>query len=155
MDKTFIKYPQLLSNISIHIDNFLEEKKNKTKFLIDSIIDMETNYLFTNDQEYLDKFSSLCKDNEIRNRIDSYFSLVVHNLRESIPKIIGNFLLKEIENNLQNILINKIYNSKELVNLLVEPDKVIKRRNELNDIMNIMKNAQNIIRNNPEFINDL
>ena len=155
LDKTFIKYPQLLSNISIHIDNFLEEKKNKTKFLIDSIIDMETNYLFTNDQEYLDKFSSLCKDNEIRNRIDSYFSLVVHNLRESIPKIIGNFLLKEIENNLQNVLINKIYNSKELVNLLVEPDKVIKRRNELNDIMNIMKNAQNIIRNNPEFINDL
>ena len=155
MDKTFIKYPQLLSNISIHIDNFLEEKKNKTKFLIDSIIDMETNYLFTNDQEYLDKFSSLCKDNEIRNRIDSYFSLVVHNLRESIPKIIGNFLLKEIENNLQNVLINKIYNSKELVNLLVEPDNVIKRRNELNHIMNIMKNAQNIIRNNPEFINDL
>ena len=37
---------------------------------------------------------------EIRNRIETYFKLIVRNLRDSIPKIMGNYLVKEIEDNI-------------------------------------------------------
>ena len=51
---------------------------------------------------------------EIRNRIEAYFKLIVRNLRDSIPKINGNFLVKEIEENMQLKLYNKLYNAKEM-----------------------------------------
>ena len=33
--------------------------------------------------------------NDLRKRIDEYFSLVIRNLRDTIPKLIGHFLVKE------------------------------------------------------------
>ena len=116
---------------------------------------METNYLFTNDFDYLEHYTSLCNKEDIKSRIDKYFRLVVRNLRDSIPKAIGNFLVKEIENNMERELNYKIYNSKEIINSLVEHERIIQRRKELTDIMIIMKNAQNIIRNSPDLVNDL
>jgi len=155
IENTFLNYPQLLINMTAIINNLLEEKKNKTKYLIDNIFNMETNYLFTNDFDYLEHYTSLCKKEEIKSRIDKYFRLVVRNLRDSIPKAIGNFLVKEIENNMERELNYKIYNSKEIINSLVEHERIIQRRKELTDIMIIMKNAQNIIRNSPDLVNDL
>ena len=139
------------------------------------------NYLFTNDYDYLNNFTTFIpkvnKDNknsnninneinpqpkiapktifinEIRNRIEAYFKLIVRNLRDSIPKIIGNYLVKEIEENMQVKLYNKLYNAKELTDLLNEPENVAERRKELNDIIKVMKNAQKIIRREPDLMN--
>lgn len=100
---------------------------------------MEINYLFTNDYEYLNNFTTFIPKHqrpvqnnvgnnnqggqgnnqmnneirpqqpidaknifikEIRNRIEAYFKLIVRNLRDSIPKIMGNYLVKEIEDNM-------------------------------------------------------
>ena len=33
---------------------------------------------------------------EIRNRIDSYFALVIRNVRDTIPKLIGTFLVRSV-----------------------------------------------------------
>ena len=35
-----------------------EEERDKTKYLIDSVVDMEINYLFTNDYDYLNNFTT-------------------------------------------------------------------------------------------------
>ena len=125
------------------VTNYLIEERDKTKYIVDSVVEMEINYLFTNDREYLDNFTSfipkhrkqqfqqqqqgnnmnnsnstnnLNKDGpgqksqeninepkplqqgeakklfikEIRNRIEAYFKLIVRNLRDMIPKIMGN-----------------------------------------------------------------
>jgi len=37
---------------------------------------------------------------EIRNRIDSYFKIVIRNVRDSIPKVIGHFLVRGAMNNM-------------------------------------------------------
>ena len=89
---------------------------------------------------------------EIRSRIEAYFKLIVRNLRDSIPKIMGNFLIKEIEDNMQLKLYNKLYKSKEMTDLLNEPESVAERRKELNDIIKVMRNAQKIIKRDPDLM---
>ena len=147
---------------------------------------MEINYLFTNDYDYLNNFTTFIpkqtrsnvqggdnKQNnnanneikpqppidaksifikEIRNRIEAYFKLIVRNLRDSVPKIIGNFLVKEIQENMQLKLYNKLYEAREMTDLLSEPESVAERRKELNDMIKVMRNAQKIIRRDPDLM---
>ena len=60
----------------------------------------------------------------------------------------GNFLIKEIEDNMQL----KLYKSKEMTDLLNEPESVAERRKELNDIIKVMRNAQKIIKRDPDLM---
>ena len=195
LEKTFARFPQIINDMGDFINNFLNNEKTKTKYLVDSIVDMEINYLFTNDYEYLNNFTTFIPKNqrpvnpnnnqpgqqgqagqgvgnnnnneirpqppidpktifikEIRNRIEAYFKLIVRNLRDSIPKIMGNYLIKEIEENMQLKLYNKLYNAREMTDLLSEPESVAERRKELNDMIKVMKNAQKIIRRDPDLM---
>ena len=158
---------------------------------------MEINYLFTNDYDYLNNFTTFIPKNqnnqnlnhnkmnssnninnnsnsninsqneiqpqkpfdaktifitEIRNRIEAYFKLIVRNLRDSIPKVMGNFLVKEIEENMQLKLYNKLYNAREMTDLLSEPESIAERRKELNDMIKVMRNAQKILRRDPDLM---
>ncbi len=45
---------------------------------------------------------------ELRNRIDKYFYIVVQNLRDQIPKIIGHFLLRKFGENLEVEILNSL-----------------------------------------------
>ena len=64
----------------------------------------------------------------------------------------GNYLVKEIEDNMQLKLYNKLYNAKEMTDLLSEPESVAERRKELNYMIKVMKNAQKIIRRDPDLM---
>ena len=169
--KEFSNFPKLLINISDLVNNFINEKKNKTKYLIDSIVNMENNYFFTNDEDYCNVEKKIYEQNnkvyksygyytvdyidkigEIKDRINTYFKSVVKELRNIIPKIIGNFIVKEIEDNLQISLQNKIYESKEIVNSFEESESISQRRKQLTDIIEVMKKAQNIIWKNTDLI---
>ena len=188
MEKTFTRFPQAVNDMTDLVSNYLMEERDKTKYLIDSVVDMEINYLFTNDFDYLNNFTTFIPKqkpnqgntggsndgkggtnnidnkpqppidaknifiNEIRNRIEAYFKLIVRNLRDSIPKIMGNYLVKEIEENMQLKLYNKLYNARELTDLLSEPESVAERRKELNDMIKVMRNAQKILRRDPDLM---
>ena len=192
LEKTFTRFPQAVNDMSDLVSNYLLEERDKTKYLIDSIVEMEINYLFTNDYDYLNNFTTFIpkqtqqslnasssgndinknKDGninneirpqqpfdaktifikEIRNRIEAYFKLIVRNLRDSIPKVMGNFLVKEIQENMQLKLYNKLYNAREMTDLLSEPESVAERRKELNDMIKVMRNAQKIIRRDPDLM---
>ena len=192
MEKTFTRFPQAINDMTDLVSNYLVEERDKTKYLIDCVVDMEINYLFTNDYDYLNNFttfipkqsrssqgSGLSNDKdgkggnnnspnemkpqppidvknlfikEIRNRIEAYFKLIVRNLRDSIPKIMGNFLVKEIQENMQLKLYNKLYNAREMTDLLSEPESIAERRKELNEMIKVMRNAQKIIRRDPDLM---
>jgi len=191
LEKTFTRFPQAVNDMTDLVTNYLIEERDKTKYLIDSVVDMEINYLFTNDTEYLNNFTTFIPKHqrppmnnnnnnnqagqpnnqnnneirpqppidaknifikEIRNRIEAYFKLIVRNLRDSIPKIMGNYLIKEIEENMQLKLYNKLYNAREITDLLSEPESVAERRKELNDMIKVMRNAQKIIRRDPDLM---
>ena len=195
LEKTFTRFPQAINDLTDLVTNYLIEERDKAKYLVDSIVDMEINYLFTNDAEYLNNFTTFIPKHqrqqmnqnqnnmgnnnqannnnnnqineirpqppidaktlfikEIRNRIEAYFKLIVRNLRDSIPKIMGNYLVKEIEDNMQLKLYNKLYNAREMTDLLSEPESIAERRKELNDMIKVMKNAQKIIRRDPDLM---
>ena len=193
LEKTFTRFPQAVNDMTDLVTNYLIEERDKTKYLIDSVVDMEINYLFTNDFEYLNNFTTFIPKHqrpinnnpgnnnnnqkgegagnnnneirpqppvdaknifikEIRNRIEAYFKLIVRNLRDSVPKIMGNYLIKEIEENMQLKLYNKLYNAREMTDLLSEPESVAERRKELNDMIKVMRNAQKIIRRDPDLM---
>ena len=200
LEKTFVRFPQAINDMTDLVTNYLVEERDKTKYLIDSIVEMEINYLFTNDPDYLNNFTTFIPKHqrppmnnnqpgqgpnqgnnqnqnqnqnqmnnndmrpqppidaktvfikEIRNRIEAYFKLIVRNLRDSIPKIMGNFLVKEIQENMQLKLYNKLYNAREMTDLLSEPESVAERRKELTSLIKVMKNAQKIIRRDPDLM---
>ena len=199
LEKTFTRFPQAVNDLTDLVTNYLTEEREKTKYLVDSVVEMEINYLFTNDYDYLNNFTTFIPKQqrppmnnvnnqapgqgagqgqnqgnnqmnnndmrpqppidaknifikEIRNRIEAYFKLIVRNLRDSIPKIIGNFLVKEIQENMQLKLYNKLYNAREITDLLSEPESVAERRKELNELIKVMKNAQKIIRRDPDLM---
>jgi dynamin 1-like protein len=189
LEKSFQRFPQIINDMGDFINTFLIQVRDKAKYLVDNIVDMEINYLFTNDNEYLNNFTTFIPKNqrpmppnnvnnnnpnnnnnnnggayqppidaktifvkEIRNRIEAYFKLIVRNLRDSIPKCIGNNLVKEIENNMQIELYNQLYKSNEVVSLLNEPEHIAIRRKELVELIKVMKNAQKIIRRDPDLM---
>jgi len=186
LERTFARFPQIINDMGDFINNFLVEVKDKCKYIVDSVVDMEINYLFTNDYEYLDNFTTFIPKNqnkndqnntgnnqnnmnnnnnkyeqndaknifikEIRNRIEAYFKLIVRNLRDSIPKIIGNNLVKEIEDNMQIELYNQLYKSNEMVGLLSEPEHIAERRRDLTELIKVMRNAQKVIRRDPDLM---
>ena len=58
LEKTFTRFPQAVNDMTDLVTNYLIEERDKTKYLIDSVVDMEINYLFTNDYEYLNNFTT-------------------------------------------------------------------------------------------------
>ena len=58
LEKVFTRFPQAVNDMTDLVSNYLIEERDKTKYLIDSIVDMEINYLFTNDYEYLNNFTT-------------------------------------------------------------------------------------------------
>jgi hypothetical protein len=53
VDKIFSRFPSLIPEVMDIIITVLQEEREKTRVLVESIIDAEQNYLFTNDSDYL------------------------------------------------------------------------------------------------------
>ena len=87
---------------------------------------------------------------EIRGRIEAYFKLVVRNLRDSIPKIIGYNLVRSIQDNMQIKLYNQLYKNNDLIQSLNEPEEIMRQRMELNHQIKVMRDAQRVIKKDPE-----
>ena len=129
-------------------------------------METETNYLFTNDAEYMENYTTFIPKNqpgvktdtkmlfvkEMRSRVEAYFKLIVRNLRDSIPKAIGNNLVRSIMENMKLKLYNMLHQSREVVDVLNEPESVMIRRKELTDQIKVMREAQKIIRRDPDLM---
>jgi hypothetical protein len=166
LESSFQRFPRVIDDIGELVSKFLNEERDKTKYLVDSIVEMEINYLFTNDYDYLNNYTTFIPKNqdkeridtkdifirEIRNRIEAYFKLVVRNLRDSIPKSIGHFLVKSIQDTMQLKLYNQLYKNTEMVNVLNEPEHIQRRREELNASIKVMKEAQKLIKRDPDLM---
>lgn len=52
---------------------------------------------------------------ELRNRIDAYFKLVCRNVRDSVPKMIGTYLVRAAQEDMQFFLYDEINKNEELL----------------------------------------
>ena len=166
MEKTFYKFPNIIFQIKEFINEFLIEQREKCKYIIESMVDMHVNYLFTNDYEYLHNYTTFIPKQqerervdsknifirEIRNRIEAYFRLILKNLRDEVPKAIGTFLVKGITDNIQLHLYNKIYSGGDIMESLNESDHISQKRIQLTNTLNILKAANKEISRNKDLL---
>lgn len=164
LERTFQRFPSIVDDINDFVSKFLNDERDKAKYIVDSIVDMEISYLFTNDYEYVQNHTTFQIKNqekekldsknlfirEIRSRIEAYFKVVVRNLRDSIPKAIGYFLVKSIEDSMQMKLYNELYQNKQMVEVLNEPEHIAAKREALTRSIKVMKDAQKVIKRDPE-----
>ena len=53
IDRIFSRFPALIPEVMDIIINVLQDEREATRVILESIIDAEQNYLFTNDSDYL------------------------------------------------------------------------------------------------------
>ena len=165
LERTFNRYPKIISTISEFVNTFLVEQREKAKILVDSIIDMDINNLFTNDFDYMTNWTTHVKTStnnpdggksifirEIRGRIEAYFKLIVRNLKDSVPKALGYTLVKAIENDMKMRLYELLNNDRKVVDVLKEPEGIAKQRIELNRQIKVMRDAQKVIKRDPDLM---
>lgn len=91
---------------------------------------------------------------ELRARLDTYFRIVVRNIRDSIPKIIGHFLVRAVQERMQLELFQKMSEMHEAINRnLGEPLSVIKERKGLNAQLEVLRKAERALSRDPEITN--
>jgi len=88
--------------------------------------------------------------NEMRTRIDAYFEIVLRNVRDSIPKAIGFFLVKKSQDVLQFELYNQVNSNKQLASALGEPARITERRKALTEVLNTLKNSVKVLQRDPD-----
>lgn len=86
----------------------------------------------------------------MRTRIDAYFEIVLRNVRDSIPKAIGFFLVKKSQDVLQFELYNQVNSNKQLAAALGEPARITERRKALTEVLNTLKNSVKVLQRDPD-----
>ena len=83
----------------------------------------------------------------IKILIDSYFNIVKLNIGDSVPKAIMRNLVNNSRENLQRILISKIYNNETVHELLLDENPEIRnRRKECADLKKSLSEAFEILK---------
>jgi len=164
----FERFPGIIEDVNEIINNVLQEEREKTQELIENIIESERSYIFTNDIEYMTQRTSFIPSNnhneqsrsidpeklfidEMRIRLDTYYSIVLRNLKDSIPKIIGHFLVKRIQEKLHYTLINDLGKNDEIMENIGEPAHIIIERETLSKVIGVLKKAKLVLNKDPEF----
>jgi hypothetical protein len=167
IDRIFMRFPSIIDDINEIVGRVLKEERDIARELIESLIISEQTYIFTNDIEYIASRTSIIptvdgKDgtrkidpeqlfiDEMRNRIDAYFCIVLRNIRDSVPKIIGHFLVKAVQDNLQYSLYNEINKSEQLIGMVGEPSHITAERETLNRVLEVLQRAKRILTKDPD-----
>ena len=86
----------------------------------------------------------------MRKRIDHYFTIILRNVRDSIPKAVGFFLVKKSQDVLQFELYNQVNSNQQFAAALGEPARITERRKALSEVLNTLKNALKVLQRDPE-----
>ena len=83
-------------------------------------------------------------------RIDSYFQLVIRNIRDKVPKTIGWFLVNNCQDKIQFHLYNEINQNPTLADVLGEHPAITEERQNLTKKLKILKNSSKVLLRDPE-----
>lgn len=151
------KYPKLLGEVRETFIKEVSKTKMNTQKILDNIVRCEENYLFTNNPEILGTISAKqIKKNmttkdllvvELRNRIDCYFNIVVKNIRNTVPKIVGQFLLQKLRENLEVEILNALAKRNYCLDGFAESDTSSSLRKKTKEELQSLTAAENLLIN--------
>merc|ERR1719174_3675040 len=143
--------------------------------IVENFVQYETGSLFTNDVGYLNNhgtMSNMYKDSaappppgtdvnsfvnntggpgnapfvrEIRERLNSYFKLVIRNARDAVPKAVGYFLVRKLQEILQFELYNQLASADKMSELLGEPPHIVEERRSLAQELKTLRGASSVL----------
>ena len=87
---------------------------------------------------------------DLRQKIDAYYALVVRNVRDTITKQIGYFLVRKSQDSLQNDLYMRINTNQSVADALGEPKQITDRRNTLNALIDTLDKSAKMLHRDPE-----
>lgn len=155
VDKIFLRFPELKSTIADYALKNLTRCMKAAEEMVNNLMECELGFLYTSDEEYLSFHGSILPPinpknpnepmneafiKEIRERVKDYFYLVFRNLRDSIPKTIGQMILNDSSARMQVELfecINK--DSEAIAETLSEPDVVVLQRRQCAAALKVLK----------------
>ncbi|XP_952965.1 dynamin, putative [Theileria annulata] len=82
---------------------------------------------------------------EFRRRLNVYFSIVLRNVRDSVPKIVGHFLVRKSQKNMHYKIYTQLSQQEDLEQLFGEPDHVAHERQILKEQASVLAKAISII----------
>lgn len=86
---------------------------------------------------------------EIRKRLDAYFAITVRNVRDAIPKAIGFYLVRAVQDKLQFELLNTLNQPSKLEELLGEPPHILEERRTLTAQLQVLQKASGVLTRDP------
>ena len=87
---------------------------------------------------------------EIRARIDQYFKIVLRTCKETIPKLVGQFLVRASQEKLTAELQSRINDNEKILDALGEPKSVTDKRKMLQSISTSMREAMKLLQRDPD-----
>jgi len=89
--------------------------------------------------------------NELKTRLDCYFRIVVRNIRDTVPRLIGHFLVRVVQNKMQIELFRRLNQMFETVNRSMgEPAAVVQERKALTIQLDTLRKADRVLTRDPE-----
>ncbi len=77
--------------------------------------------------------------------ITSYFDIVRHTIKDTIPKAIMHYLVNAVKESLHNRLVSLLYKEELFTELLTEDENIQKERNKCKAMLELYKRASSII----------
>jgi hypothetical protein len=152
----FIRLQEIIMRIFC---DFVKKRSSDSRKILLNLIACEENYIFTNDQSMYDAEvddkaalrTAIETKNiliyELRVKVNRYFNIVVRNLRDAIPKIIGRFLMQKINERLEFEILNKLNQVNYCLDTLEENPSVTDERRKLKKMHNVLSRAEDLLLN--------
>lgn len=156
----FGKFYRLQEVIMKIFNDFVKKITSECRFILRNLVKCEENYIFTNDSLM---YSSESEDRkglktaietnnmlvyELRMKVNRYFNIVVRNLKDAIPKIIGRFLLQKMNEGLEFEILNKLTQVNYCLDSLEENPVLADERSKLKKMYSVLNKAENLLLNN-------
>jgi len=87
--------------------------------------------------------------------MDAYVNIVLRNIKDLVPKIIGNFLVSNVQSKLQYTIYNEINRKEELLNALGEPAHITAERDTLTKVLAVLNKAKKVLQKDPDLATPL
>lgn len=81
----------------------------------------------------------------IKLLIDLYYNIVKRTVQDLVPKAIMLKLINKLKDNIQKELLEKMYSSPDLEDLVKENESTVQKRKECLNMVEVLKNAQQIV----------
>lgn len=148
-NENLIRFKKIHNKIKDTIIKSIQHEKENTILRIKDLIEIEKNYIWTDDEEFTkhlhNLFSKTKVDNEVlRNILNQYFNSIKKIIKHIVPKTIMFFFINHFSRNLRYILCEKIQ-TKDFYELLIESEESKKKRLDLSEYKIRIETAKKLL----------